>query len=359
MASNIPSADEQLLLELVNRFRMAPAAEAALLTGAGAQSDVLGAINFFGVSVSAFQSALAALSPVAPLAWNENLANSADGHNQAMITADEQTHQAAGEPGLGQRATNAGYSYSTLGENVFAFATNVVNAHAGFIIDWGYDAEDYSGSTLLPNYRQLGDGMQDPAGHRVNLINASYTEIGISLTGESNSATSVGPLVVTEDLGARFGYQAQFVGVVINDLDHDHFYDVGEGLGGVTVTLRSGAATYVTTTWASGGYQIAVPSGTYSITFSGGALTAPVTHQATLGSVNVKVDAEAGSGGGLVHHPANDFNGDGRSDILWRNDNGQMSDWLGTASGGFIDNAVNAYTFVPTDWQIQPQVAIV
>ncbi|HEV2044015.1 MAG TPA: Calx-beta domain-containing protein, partial [Sphingomicrobium sp.] len=32
----------------------------------------------------------------------------------------------------------------------------------------------------------------------------------------------------------------------------------------------------------------------------------------------------------------NDFNGDGRSDILWRNVDGQMSNWLGQANGGFV-----------------------
>ena len=47
-----------------------------------------------------------------------------------------------------------------------------------------------------------------------------------------------------------------------------------------------------------------------------------------------------------------DFNGDGRSDILWRDYNGQLTDWLGTASGGFIENSVNASVFVSNDWQI-------
>ena len=47
-----------------------------------------------------------------------------------------------------------------------------------------------------------------------------------------------------------------------------------------------------------------------------------------------------------------DFNGDGRSDILWRNDNGQITDWLGTASGGFTDNYVNAVKNVTTDWHV-------
>ncbi len=48
----------------------------------------------------------------------------------------------------------------------------------------------------------------------------------------------------------------------------------------------------------------------------------------------------------------NDFNGDGRSDILWRNIDGQLSDWLGTANGGFVQNNANAAAVVPTSWQI-------
>ena len=47
-----------------------------------------------------------------------------------------------------------------------------------------------------------------------------------------------------------------------------------------------------------------------------------------------------------------DFNGDGRDDILWRHDDGRMSNWLGLPNGGFQDNAVNAFISVPTDWQI-------
>ena len=47
-----------------------------------------------------------------------------------------------------------------------------------------------------------------------------------------------------------------------------------------------------------------------------------------------------------------DFNGDNRDDILWRNDNGMISEWLGAANGGFIDNVANASTHVPTQWHI-------
>ncbi len=53
-----------------------------------------------------------------------------------------------------------------------------------------------------------------------------------------------------------------------------------------------------------------------------------------------------------------DFNGDGRDDILWRNANGALSDWLARADGGFSPNDANAFTNVPVDWQVQPVVPV-
>ena len=50
---------------------------------------------------------------------------------------------------------------------------------------------------------------------------------------------------------------------------------------------------------------------------------------------------------------AGDFNGDGRSDILWRNTTtGMLSDWLANSSGGFTINDAHAATTVPLDWQV-------
>ena len=111
-----PSDEEQLLLELINRLRADPEGEFERLTGADALPGVIAAMNFFGVSLSALEAQLAAYASVAPLAWNGNLADAADFHNQAMIDADMQTHQAPGEPSLGQRATDAGYNWSTIGD---------------------------------------------------------------------------------------------------------------------------------------------------------------------------------------------------------------------------------------------------
>jgi hypothetical protein len=56
--------------------------------------------------------------------------------------------------------------------------------------------------------------------------------------------------------------------------------------------------------------------------------------------------------GGTARDVDNDFNGDGRSDILWRHDDGRLTDWLGTAAGGYLTNAPNSLYSVTTDWQV-------
>ncbi|HEX8840184.1 MAG TPA: VCBS repeat-containing protein [Sphingomicrobium sp.] len=47
-----------------------------------------------------------------------------------------------------------------------------------------------------------------------------------------------------------------------------------------------------------------------------------------------------------------DFNGDGYADILWRSDAGTVRDWLGQADGGFHGNVANLNITVPLDWRI-------
>jgi hypothetical protein len=54
-----------------------------------------------------------------------------------------------------------------------------------------------------------------------------------------------------------------------------------------------------------------------------------------------------------------DYDGDGKSDILWRHDAGQVTDWLGTATGGFTDNWNNAVSFLAPSWHVQPEAAVV
>jgi hypothetical protein len=86
------------------------------------------------------------------------------------------------------------------------------------------------------------------------------------------------------------------------------------------------------------------------LTYTGGQMTLSQAFSGTL-------VASSAAGGGvqlsiLAHDPRNDFNGDGRSDLLWRSDDGQLTDWIANADGSFTANAANAYASVSLDWHI-------
>ncbi len=108
-----PTDLEQLMLEYINDARLDPMGNAArYITGysplTSDDSQIQYVMNFFGVSGSALQDAYQALAPAAPLAWNNNLGDASHAHTQAMISAREQSHQVAGEVGIGARFTQAG-----------------------------------------------------------------------------------------------------------------------------------------------------------------------------------------------------------------------------------------------------------
>lgn len=285
-----PTASEQYMMELLNRFRINPAAELGLLTtslGTPARSsdpNVDNALRFFGTSGPVLAQQWATLSAAPPLAWNEDLYESGEFHNGEMIDRDAQEHEFDDGTTLVERVTNAGYTgYSALGESIYAYASSVLHGHAGFLLDWG----------------DTPTGIQEPPGHRNSAISASYREVGIRIQSENNPATRVGPLVMTLEFGNRFAYgQAALLGVVYNDSDNNDFYTVGEGLGGITIEVRNtgndfGPIIASTTTMSAGGYQLKLAAGIYNVTFRGGQFGNGVTHRnVTIGSQNAKLDAQ-------------------------------------------------------------------
>jgi uncharacterized protein YkwD len=278
-----PSDLEQYLLELIDEARLNPMADAAryITSYSPLQSsdpNIQSALSYFGVSGSALQSAFASLTPAQPLAWNDDLANAARTHDNAMIAADTQSHQLPGEPSFDQRDQSTGYTgWFTLGENIFAYAQSDLYAQAGFMVDWG------SGT----------NGMQNPAGHRANIMNPSFREVGVGIVSDSDPTTQVGPLVITEDFGARYSSGSFILGVAYNDTDHDNFYSVGEGLGNLTVSVGSASVT----SWTSGGYTLeTAATGSQTISFSGAGLSGTVTALVNLAAQsNVKFDVVNGN----------------------------------------------------------------
>jgi Ca2+-binding RTX toxin-like protein len=285
----IPTSEEQYLLELINEARIDPAKNAERYVTSGSpllapQASIQDALNYFGVNGSSLEAQIAILASVGPLAWSTALATAAQKHTAAMIAGDQQSHQLPGEATLGARVTAEGYAFTKVVENVYAYASDLLFAHAGFMVDWGYDAADYNGTSLRPDFATIADGMQDDLGHRYNIMNQSMREIGIGVTLESNPATQVGQLVITQDLGTT---GKNFItGVAYTDKDGDGFYSLGEGRGDLVAKL---GATSVTS-FASGGYNLVAPNGAQTVTFTGGGLSAAVTVNTTIASDNVKID---------------------------------------------------------------------
>jgi hypothetical protein len=271
---------EQYMIELINQMRMDPHGEVQRILNAN-DPNVTSAINFFHVDLNLLKQEFAALSPAAPVAWDARLYAAALGHSQAMITADQQSHQLSGEPDVGTRITNQGYNWNAFGENIFAFATSVFEGHAAFAIDWGNGT----------------GGMENGRGHRANIMDPGLREVGVGILDHTPpTSNDVGPLVITQDFGNRFNFgNPWLLGVVFSDANKNGFYDPGEGLGSVNVTAVQvgGTATGSTTTLATGAYQLQLPAGTYTVTFSGGGLAAPVVDTATIGASNVKLDVGA------------------------------------------------------------------
>ena len=282
-----PTMFEQELLEHVNRFRTDPQGEldhlfASLSPLEASDADVDVAIDFFNVDANTLLTQWSNLGPVSPLAWNSALNDAATIHSQLMIDNDEQSHQLPGEPELLERLVDAGYNWSgsvQVGENVFAYALSAIYAHAGFAIDWG----DGPG------------GIQQPAGHRDNLMNPVFQEVGIGVLEDNDPSSRVGPFVVTQNLGQRGNYgNARIVGVIYSDQNGNGRFDAGEGHDGASVRIQGSGGTFNVTTWDTGGYQQEVPPGSYTVSVTGIGFANPViAGSVTVGSENVKVDLDA------------------------------------------------------------------
>lgn len=242
---------EQYMLELVNRARLDPAAEATL----------------YGVSLGAISAA-----SKQPLAENPFLTAAAQNHSQWMLDTDIFSHTGAGGSSAGTRMTNAGYVFSgnwTWGENIaWQGTTGTLNL---------IDAIDAAHESLFQS-----------DGHRANILNDSFQEVGIGI--RTGVMTGYNAAMVTQDF-AKSGSGGFLLGVAYTDTDADGFYSVGEGRGGVAVAMqRIGGATTTVTTAAPGGYQSRLADGDYAVTFSGGGLPAALGMTVTMAGRNIKID---------------------------------------------------------------------
>ena len=206
-----------------------------------------------------------------PLVFNSNLNASADSHSNWMIATDVFDHTGVGGSSPHLRMINAGYSFTGLWKSAENIAWASTSAPTGF----------------QDEVQELHTNLMNSAGHKANILNGDFREIGIGF--DTGAYRGWDGAFVTQNF-ARSGTSVFLTGVAMGDKDGDRFYDIGEGLDGLTVTaVSSTGARHTATTQAAGGYSLALNPGTYTVTFSGGGI-APVTKQVTVGNANVKLD---------------------------------------------------------------------
>jgi uncharacterized protein YkwD len=267
---SVPTAYEQYMLELINRARANPAAEAARYG-----IDLNEGLSAGTISTAAKQ----------PLAFNPYLITSAQLHSQWMLNTDTFAHSGSGGTNPGDRMANAGYSFTgswTWGENIAwrgTTGTPDVYSYAGLSEEDLFVDENYPGR-----------------GHRVNLMEPDFREIGVGIRTGSfiQDGTAYNSVMTTQDFAAT-GTNSFLTGVIFDDnlVTANNFYTPGEGKGGVTITAmrQTDHAVFTTTTWGSGGYSLALPAGTYDVTASSASLPrAYHRYNVAIGSQNVKVD---------------------------------------------------------------------
>jgi len=252
-----PTAQEVLVVELVNRARANPEAEAARYD-IGLNDGITGAT----ITAAAKQ----------PLAHNLLLIDSARKHSQWMLDTDIFSHTGINNSEPTDRMLAAGYSFTgswMSGENIALGTT--------------------SRSTInLTSYALAHhEGLFKSPEHRLNILEANFRELGV---GQKEGfyiyeGTNYLSSMLTQNF-ARAGSSYFLTGVVYSDNNNNDFYDVGEGLSGISISVNGKSYPAYNT----GAYTIPVTNGTYNITVTGDLLGSAAYHTVQINNANTKLD---------------------------------------------------------------------
>jgi hypothetical protein len=249
--SGDPTPEEQLVLEYINRARANPTAEGTRL----------------GINMTESLCDLSGVGVRPPLAMNKILLQVADYHSWDMYTNNYFDHNDLSGHDLGQRMTDAGYSWWTWGENIA-------------VGSGGYSATNMEDDLMV-------DSSTSCRLHRVNLFDNDFKEVGVGYYVGATPNPSGWSNFLSQDFGST-SVGPFLVGVVYNDADGDNFYDIGEGISGVTITPSTG--TYYAASSTSGGYAFPIAtSGTITVTASRSGLGS-ISKTVSLTGANIKLD---------------------------------------------------------------------
>ena len=292
-----PSPEALELLERINRMRVDPQGELSRIFSDlenGVANDpritsyfVPGRYSY--PTLSRLQREFAELTPVAPLAWDNTLADIANEHTSLMISHRDQAHILDGELSLLQRLTHSGF----------------YDPESGLTLDYGENITAYGLLPLVDGYGSVASYIHEflvidfgkPLHeHRDNVMDPNYTLVGIGLQEVPAGMTGFGPWVVTVDFasfsnGTPIPSGGYLVGVAYDDANNNHIYEAGEGLGGMQIVVRQDDEVIAEfDTSSAGAYQYYLENGEYTVTISGSAFSVPLTKTVIVDGQNVKTD---------------------------------------------------------------------
>jgi hypothetical protein len=263
------TAEEQLNLEIINRARANPTAEGARL----------------GIDIKEGLTAAEAnnVGPRPPLAMNKKLLANARAHCRDMYNRNFFEHANPDGNDPFERMTLVGYNFINAAENIAV----------------GSSVEVHTAAVLEDNL-MIDTGISD-RGHRTNLLDISGAaspppirrEVGVGFYQNPTANGLNWRSFLTQDFGRTSSGGPFLVGVVYRDtVVANNFYDIGEGLPGVAITITAGGSGSAVTS-PGGGFAIPVgTSGSVTVTASGGPLTAgtTLTQTVALTGENVRVE---------------------------------------------------------------------
>lgn len=318
-----PTEYEQYLLELVNRARANPTAEVSRVDAeAASQPGYWGSYTRFnsydgfagvpslnegpptlGGSIYRIHSAARQ-----PLAFNLALVDGARAYVAQMQMSDSISHNLGGTS-VNERIRAQGYTPdypldSALNNYLPSAENNAYTATSQSFDHSGYPGDIRKESIDLIHHILFADRVLSSRGHRVTILTSDWQEAGFALNFGNDGIYSS---VYANHVFAHQNNRGPFItGVAYNDTDGDNFYtpESGEAISALTVTVYQAGtlnAVATTSTFASGGYGVAVPAGTYDLRFENADGSIGETRSGiTVGELNVKVDAVSpGSDGGV------------------------------------------------------------
>lgn len=247
-------------------------------------------------------------------------------------------------------------TYGLFVQNSFAQRMNIVNSGTirGFwsIVSSEGIYQNYFGRQSVTNLSTgILDGLVSLGPGDDSVINEGLITGLISLEAGNDEyfgQFAKGPVIVSGGSGEDRITTGSFADLVLGGAGNDEFRGRAADFNGDNIGDLDNGDKIIITDAQVGNFVFSLID--HKLTFSG----ATVFLSGFSGSLRVSAAAGGGvvlTATGNVRGVKDDFNGDGRSDLIWRHSGGDFAQWLGQSNGTFVHSGLAANPVGP-DWKV-------